>query len=193
MVSEDQLVKRSLHGDIQAFEQLVLEYQSKIYSLAYRYMGNEEDAYDMAQECFIKAYRSLRSFKGDSSFGTWLYRIASNVCLDELRRKKRRIIPLSIDEPLATREGSEVEKEFEDRSAAVDILYEQKEFSEQMQLLLNEMKPEHKTAIVLRDIMELTYEEISLILSCSVGTVKSRLSRARSVLRKKLIDRELLP
>ncbi|MGI6413130.1 MAG: RNA polymerase sigma factor [Syntrophomonadaceae bacterium] len=193
MVSEEQLVRRSLRGDIQAFEQLVLAYQSKIYSLAYRYMGNEEDAYDMAQECFIKAYRSLGSFKGNSSFKTWLYRVASNVCLDELRRKKRRIVPISIDEPLATREGSEVEKEFEDHSASVDILYEQKEFAEQIQVVLNEMKPEHKTVVVLRDIMEMTYEEIASVLNCSVGTVKSRLSRARSVLRKKLTDRELLP
>lgn len=193
MQSEEYLVKQSIQGDTRAFEELVVQYHNKIYALAYRYMGNEEDAYDMAQEAFIKAFRSLRSFKGNSSFSTWLYRITTNVCLDELRRRKRRIIPLSLDEPLATREGDEVEKEIADSSPGADILYEQKEFARYIQGLLNEMKPEHKTAIVLRDVMELSYEEIAEVLNCSMGTVKSRISRAREVLRKKISERELLP
>lgn len=193
MFSDEELVKKSLQGDTEAFDELVLRYQNKIYTLSFRYMGNEDDAYDMAQEAFIKAYRSLRSFKGDSTFGTWMYRITTNVCLDELRRRKRRIIPLSLDEPLATREGDEVEKEIADPSPAADIIYEQKEFSQYIQAVLNQIKPEHKTTIILRDMMELTYEEIAEVLNCSVGTVKSRLSRARNILRKKLADREHLP
>jgi len=156
-------------------------------------MGNEEDAYDMAQEAFIKAYRSLRSFKGDSSFGTWMYRIATNVCLDELRKRKRRVLTLSLDEPLATRDGDEVEKEIADTAPTADIIYEQKELSQYIQQVLGEMKPDHKVTIVLRDIMDLTYEEIAQVLDCSIGTVKSRLSRARDSLRKKLSERELLP
>lgn len=193
MNSDEQLVKRCLQGDSRAFEDLAVKYQNKIYALSYRYMGNEEDAYDMAQEAFIKAYRSLRSFKGDSSFGTWMYRIATNVCLDELRRRKRRIIPLSLDEPLATRDGDEVEKEIADTSPTADVIYEQKELSQYIQQVLDEMKPDHKTTIILRDIMDLTYEEIAQVSDCSIGTVKSRLSRARDALRKKLGDRELLP
>lgn len=193
MIAEEQLVKKSLQGDTQAFEELVLIHQNKVYKLAYRYMGNEEDAYDMTQEAFLKAYRSLRSFKGDSSFSTWLYRVTTNVCLDELRRRKRRIAPVSLDEPLATNDGDEVEKEIADKSPTADILYEQKEFSQYIQNLLNDMKPEHKTAIVLRDVMELSYEEIAEVLNCSIGTVKSRISRARNALRKKMDDRELLP
>ncbi|NLB88242.1 MAG: sigma-70 family RNA polymerase sigma factor [Syntrophomonadaceae bacterium] len=192
MALEEQLVKKSLQGDTEAFEELVFQYQNKIYALAYRYMGNEEDAYDMTQEAFLKAYRSLRTFKGDSSFGTWLYRVATNVCLDELRRRKRRITTLSLDEPLATDEG-EVEKEIPDTSPTADIIYEQKEFSKYIQNTLDQMKAEHKTVIILRDVMELSYEEIAEILNCSLGTVKSRLSRARNALRKKLEDRELLP
>lgn len=192
MALEEQLVKKSLQGDTVAFEELVIQYQNKIYALSYRYMGNEEDAYDMTQEAFLKAYRSLRTFKGDSSFGTWLYRVATNVCLDELRRRKRRIATLSLDEPLATDEG-EVEKEIPDTSPTADIIYEKKEFSKYIQNLLDQMKPEHKTVIVLRDVMELSYEEIADVLDCSLGTVKSRLSRARNALRKKLDDRELLP
>lgn len=193
MQPEEQLLKKSLSGDTRAFEELVAQYQGKVYALAFRYMGNEEDASDMAQEALLKAYRSLRMFKGNSSFGTWLYRITTNVCLDELRRRKRRIIPLSLDEPLATQDGEEIEKEIADQSPGADILYEQKEFSDYIQNLLDELRPEHKTAIVLRDVMELSYEEIAQTLDCSLGTVKSRISRARDVIRKKLVDRELLP
>jgi len=193
MRTEEQLVKLSIQGDTRAFEELVAQYQNKVYALSFRYMGNEEDAYDMAQEAFIKAFRSLRSFKGNSSFSTWLYRITTNVCLDELRRRKRKISPISLDEPVATRDGDEVEKEIADTSLSADILYEQKEFSQYINDLLNEMKPEHKTAIVLRDVMGFSYEEIAEVLNCSMGTVKSRISRAREALRKKLTSRELLP
>lgn len=193
MQTEEQLLKKSLSGDTRAFEELVAQYQGKVYALAFRYLGNEEDASDMAQEALLKAYRSLRLFKGNSSFGTWLYRITTNVCLDELRRRKRRITPLSLDEPLATQDGEEIDKEIADQSPGADILYEQKEFSDYIQNLLDELRPEHKTAIVLRDVMELSYEEIAQTLDCSLGTVKSRISRARDMLRKKLIDRELLP
>lgn len=193
MLSDEQLLEKSLEGDIEAFEEIVNRYQNKVYSLAVRYIGNEEDAYDMAQEAFIKAYRSLRSFKRESSFSTWLYRITTNVCLDELRRRKRRIIPLSLDEPLATTEGDELEKEIEDRSPTADIIYEKKEFSHYIQGLLDQLKPEHKTTLVLRDIMDLSYEEIAEVLNCSIGTVKSRLNRARSAFRKKVGNREQLP
>lgn len=192
MASDQELVKRTIQGDGQAFDELVVNYQNKVYALAYRYMGNEDDAYDVSQETFIKAYRSLRSFKGEASFGTWIYRITTNVCLDEIRRKKRCVVPLSLDEPLATLDGDEVEREIPDTSLSADRIYEQKEFSQYIQRLLDEMKPEHKTAIVLRDVMELSYEEIASVLNCSIGTVKSRINRARGILQKKLGDRELL-
>lgn len=192
MASDQELVKRTMQGDGQAFDELVVNYQNKVYALAYRYMGNEDDAYDVAQETFIKAYRSLRSFKGESSFGTWIYRITTNVCLDEIRRRKRRVVPLSLDEPLATLDGDEVEREIPDSSLSADRVYEQKEFNQYIQKLLDDMKPEHKTAIILRDVMELSYEEIAAVLNCSIGTVKSRINRARGILQKKLGDRELL-
>ena len=192
MASDQELVKRSIQGDGQAFDELVLNYQNKVYALAFRYMSNEEDAYDMSQDTFIKAYRSLRSFKGESSFGTWIFRITTNVCLDEIRRRKRRVVPFSLDEPLATMDGEEVEKEIADSSLSADRIYEQKELSQYIQKRLDEMKPEHKTAIILRDVMELSYDEIAGVLNCSIGTVKSRINRARGILQKKLGDRELL-
>ncbi|MDD3270064.1 MAG: sigma-70 family RNA polymerase sigma factor [Syntrophomonadaceae bacterium] len=193
MVNEELLVKKSLQGDLEAFEELVLKYQNKVYSLSYRYMGNEEDAYDSAQEAFLKVFRSLRSFKGNSSFGTWIFRVTSNVCLDELRRKKRKPIPLSLDEPLATWNGNEVEKEIADPKPTVDILYEEKERSQYIQHLLDQLKPEFKAVIILRDIQGLNYEEIAEILNCSLGTVKSRISRARNEMRRMWLERELLP
>ncbi len=193
MENEELLVKKSLQGDLEAFEQLVLEYQHKVYSLSYRYMGNEEDAYDTAQEAFLKAFRSLRSFKGKSSFGTWIFRVTSNVCLDELRRKKRKPVPLSLDEPLATWNGEELEKEIADPKPTADIVYEEKEFSQYIQHLIDQLKPEFKAVLVLRDIQGLNYDEIAEILNCSLGTVKSRISRARNELRRMWLERELLP
>ncbi|MDD2509884.1 MAG: sigma-70 family RNA polymerase sigma factor [Syntrophomonas sp.] len=193
MQSEQVLVKKSMEGDTQAFEKLVLQYQNKVYALSFRYMGNEDDAYDMSQEVFLKAFRSLKTFKGNSSFGTWIFRITTNVCLDELRRRKRRIVPLSLDEAAVTSRGIEVEREMVDPLPPVDRVYEQKELSQYIQGLLDQMKPEHKAVIILRDTMDLSYNEIADVLKCSVGTVKSRLSRARSLLRKQWVQRELLP
>jgi RNA polymerase sigma-70 factor (ECF subfamily) len=190
---DDDLIKLSIAGDIGAFEELVEKYQHKIYNLAYRYMGNEEDAHDQAQEALIKAYRSLKTFKGDSSLGTWLYRITTNVCLDELRKRKRTLHMISLDEPVATTEGDEIERDIADPSPTADIIYQYKETEVYLQSLINMLRPEQKTVIILRDIMDLTYEEIAEILQCSIGTVKSRLSRGREILRKKVAKRELLP
>lgn len=192
MLTDDQLIQECRKGSKESFETLVERYHQKVYGLAFRYMSNEDDAYDMSQEAFIKAYRALDSFKGNSSFGTWLYRITTNVCLDELRRRKRRISALSIDEPIYNNSGDEIEKELTDPGAGADIQYEQQELGRQIQACLAELKPDHRTAIVLRDIMELSYEEIADVLNCSVGTVKSRINRARNNLKKKMQDAELL-
>jgi RNA polymerase sigma-70 factor (ECF subfamily) len=193
LTKDEDLIKLSISGDMEAFEELVARYQNKIYSLAYRYMGNEDDASDMAQEALVKAYRSLKGFKGDSSLSTWLYRITANVCLDELRKRKRVVHMISLDEPVATLDGDLLEKDIADHSPTADIVYEQKELEQELQSLINILKPEHRSVIILRDVMDFTYEEIAETLNCSVGTVKSRLSRGREILRKKLAKRELLP
>jgi len=190
---DDELIKLSLAGDIEAFEALVEKYQQKIYNLSYRYMGTEQDAYDMAQETLIKAFRSLGTFKGDSSLGTWLYRITTNVCLDELRKRKRTLHIVSLDEPLATTDGDEIDRDIPDPSPTADILYEQRQMEAYLQSVIATLKPEHKSVIILRDVMGLTYEEVAEALECSIGTVKSRLNRGREVLRKKISKQELLP
>ncbi|MGE5404502.1 MAG: sigma-70 family RNA polymerase sigma factor [Candidatus Saccharibacteria bacterium] len=193
LYKDSDLIQLSIEGDTRAFEELVGKYQHKVYSLSFRYMGNEDDANDMAQEAFIKAYRSLKSFKGDSSFSTWLYRITANVCLDELRKRKRTLHMISLDEPVATLDGDDMERDIADSSPTADIMYERKELEEQLQGVIMTLKPEHRSVVVLRDVMDLTYEDMADILQCSVGTIKSRLSRAREILRKKISDRELLP
>ncbi len=190
---DDDLIKLSIAGDTRAFGQLAEKYQHKIYNLAYRYMGNEEDANDMAQEALIKAYRSLDTFKGQSSLGTWLYRITTNVCFDELRKRKRTLHMVSLDEPVATTDGDEIERDIVDPSPTADIIYEYKETEAYLQSLIDMLTPEQKTVVILRDVMDLTYEEIADVMQCSIGTVKSRLSRARGILRKKISNRELLP
>ncbi|MGE5453606.1 MAG: RNA polymerase sigma factor [Methylocystaceae bacterium] len=193
-IEEQELLKKARSGDVLAFEQLVEKYQQKVYSLAFRYMGNEEDASDMSQEAFLKSYKSLRNFKGDSTFGTWLYRITTNVCLDELRRRKRRYQHfniLSIDEPVATSDGDEVEKEIADSAPLQDTIIDRKEFSSYINAMLDQMKPEYRAVIILRDIMDFSYEEIAQVLDCSIGTVKSRINRARNLLKKKMVNQGL--
>lgn len=192
MDADIELVKQTLRGDKEGFEKLVYLYQDKVYSLCYRYSGNEEDAFDLAQEAFIKAYRSLSTFKGKSRFSTWLYRVTTNVCLDELRRRRRDIQSQSLDQPVTGSDG-EMSRIILDESQSIDTWYETKEQAEYIQSLLNELKPDHRMVLLLKDIMELSYEEISQVLNISTGTIKSRLSRARDLLRRKLLERELLP
>lgn len=192
MDADIELVKQTLQGNEEGFEKLVKKYQDKVYTLCYRYSGNDEDAYDLAQEAFIKAYRSLGTFKGSSRFGTWLYRITTNVCLDEIRRKKRRIQVQSLDQPVEGADG-EMTRIVLDDTLPIDALYEQQEQAQYIQSLLMQMKPEHRMVLLLKDIMEFSYEEIAQMLNISSGTIKSRLSRARDLLRRKLLERELLP
>lgn len=192
MDADIELVKQTLKGDERGFEKLVTKYQDKIYTLCYRYSGNDEDAYDLTQEAFIKAYRSLGTFKGSSRFGTWLYRVTTNVCLDEMRRRKRHLPAQSLDQPVLGADG-EMKPIILDDTIPIDELYEQKEQAQYIQSLLNQLKPEHRMVLLLKDIMEFSYDEIAQMLNISSGTIKSRLSRARELLRRKLLDREHLP
>lgn len=176
-----ELISRIASGDKFAFEELVLLHQQKIYSLCLRMSGNEDDAYDLAQDTFIKAYKSISSFKMESSISTWLYRIASNTCIDFLRRKKKRFkIVIEIDDE------SEAFSEIPDTSLSPQKLLEKKELREAIAEALLKLSPQHRQIVILRDINELTYTEIAEILELGEGTVKSRLSRAREQLRRAL-------
>jgi len=189
LLSEEELINRSRGGDVAAFELLISRYEKKLYTIAFRFMGNHDDASDLAQEALIRTFSAIRSFRGDSSFTTWLYHIAANVCRDELRRRRRYVVS-SLDEPMDTEDGTVV-RQAVDSSPLPEKIYEQKETIEYIQSLINDLLPDYRLVLVMREFEGFSYEEIAGKLDCSLGTVKSRLSRARKILRDRIVaDRE---
>ena len=181
---EKLLVTKSKKGNIDAFEELISAYERKAYNIAYRMMGNEEDAKDMAQEAFIKIYKSIQNFREESSFSTWLYRIVTNVCLDELRkRKKDKLVPLELS--IETDKGTAIVELSAERETPEDI-YERVEKKQLIQNAISSLGEDYKTVIILRDIQGFGYEEIATMLNGSLGTIKSRINRARNQLKDKL-------
>ena len=173
---EAQIVRRVLGGDTNAFEALVVEYEKNIYAITQRMTGNAEDAADMTQETFIKAYNSLSSFRGDSKFSVWLYRIATNVCLDFLRSRSRKpTVSLSMEDE----DGEETQLDIADESQSPERLLERGLTRDAVRRGLNALSPEYRQILLLREIQGLSYEEIADVLSLEAGTVKSRIFRAR--------------
>ncbi|MEW6624364.1 MAG: sigma-70 family RNA polymerase sigma factor [Bacillota bacterium] len=185
MIPDDLLVQKVKEGHLESFEVLVERYQKQVYNMAYRYTGNSEDAYDLSQEAFIKAYKGIKSFRQEAAFKTWIYHITSNVCKDFLR-KANKYKEVSIDAPIHTEEG-EMEKQITDRVNGPEEIYEIKELSEFIQSMISSLPNDYREVIVLREFQQLSYEEMSDILDCSLGTVKSRLNRARNMLKEKFI------
>ena len=187
---EAQIVRRVLQGDVNAFEKLVTEYEKAVYAIALRMTGNAEDAADMTQETFIKAYNSLQSFRGESKFSVWLYRIASNVCLDFLRSRSRKpTVSLSVEDD----EGEETELDIADESQSPEQLLERGLTRDAVRRGLEALPPDYRQILLLREIQGLSYEEIADTLSIEVGTVKSRIFRARKRLCSFLIQDGNIP
>ena len=181
---EKLLVARTKKGDITAFEELINGYEKKAYNIAYRMMSNEEDAKDMAQEAFIKIYKSIKGFREESSFSTWLYRIVTNTCLDELRKRQRsETVPLETS--FENDKGTAHVEIGADKETPEDI-YERIEKRQLIHNAIDSLNEDYKTVIILRDIQGFGYAEIASILNCSLGTVKSRINRARNMLKDKL-------
>ncbi len=173
---EAQIVRKVLEGDVNAFETLVVEYEKNVYAITQRMTGNAEDAADMTQETFIKAYNSLSSFRGDSKFSVWLYRIATNVCLDFLRSRSRKpTVSLSMEDD----DGEEMQLDIADESQSPEMLLERGLTRDAVRRGLNALPPDYKQILLLREIQGLSYDEISDVLDLEVGTVKSRIFRAR--------------
>lgn len=186
--SDEAIVARCQKGDRSAFDELVLRYQKKVFNVTYRMLGNYTEASDVAQEAFIRAYRSIKRFRGQSSFYTWLYTIASNLCRNRLRYLSRqRASVVSLDNPVRTEEGV-VHREPVSATPAPAAVLDRKEKGEFIQEAINLLDEPHRIVVVLRDIELLPYGEISRILKVNIGTIKSRLHRARSLLREKLKD-----
>ena len=181
MPDERKLVERAQTGDLDAFEQIVTAYQAKVYTIALSIMGNRDDADDAAQEAFIKVYRSIGAFSFQAQFSTWLYRVATNVCLDALRRRKR-AGAVSLD----TDDEDAAPMQVPDMSPTPEDTYSQKETVSLVRQAIARLSPEHQKVIVLRDISGRSYDEIAAMERCSVGTVKSRINRARQNLKKLL-------
>jgi len=178
------LIKKSQNDDLAAFEQLVGLYQNRVYSLSYQLAGNHADAQDLAQEVFIKAYQAIKGFRHEADFGTWLHRITVNLWLN-LKRKQNTVPLVSLDEPVQTPEG-EVYREVAAAGGNPEQYVEDREFGDCVRAALGELSADHRAVLILRDIEGYSYEEMAVILNCSLGTVKSRLSRARQLLRQKV-------
>ena len=179
---EEQLIRSAQQGDNDAFEQLLLLHQKKVYNLCLRMSANPDDALDLSQEAFIKAWRSIGQYQFEASFSTWLFRLTSNVCIDHLRRKKRR-------------QETSLTESFDDSDEAEEFTLPDAAPLPEEQAITNETKielaqameqlgPEHREILQLRVVEDLPYEQIAEILDIRVGTVKSRLARARLSLRK---------
>lgn len=185
-MTEQELVTRAKSGEADAFAQLVEQNQNRIYSLALRMVGNPEDAADLAQEAFLSAWRGLEKFQGEAAFSTWLYRLTSNVCIDFLRREKRKKAAGTVFYLDDTEEGATLD--LPDYDADPHRQLEQDEVRESIARGMAELSPEHRKVLSLREISGLSYAEIADILGLEEGTVKSRIARARLALRKKLLE-----
>jgi len=184
MGDERSLIDRSRRGDVAAFDKLVRLYERSVYNTAYRLSGSYDDASDISQEAFVRAWNNLKSFRGESAFSTWLYRIVTNVFLDDRKRKRARPTR-SLDEVM-TLDENEVTRQFEDPAPSPQ---ERVEGGERQQILARAIQtlPEtQRVMVVLYHTQGLSYEEIADITRLPMGTVKSRLNRARLALRDRL-------
>ena len=178
-------------GDRKAFEKIVLFYQKRVFNHAYRMLGNMEEAKDLAQEIFVSVFESIRELREETKFDAWLKQITLNHCRNRWKYLKRRhyFSTDSMDDPIETEEG-EVAKAFVDPSDKPDVLYEKKMVQEWIQKGLLGLREDQRELIVLRDLQELSYEEMGRLLSLPEGTVKSKLHRARMEL-KDILEKDI--
>jgi RNA polymerase sigma-70 factor (ECF subfamily) len=179
--TDEELVEKSIGGDVDSFNQLVLRWERPIYALAYRVLGREEDARDVVQEAFLRAYRALPGFKGQAKFSSWLYRITLNLCRDWLRRDRRTPefqAPEGVDViELAAEQGP---------SESVEDVLTRKDLSRRVARAMQVLSEDQRTAIVLKEYEGLTFQEISDLLNVPLSTVKTRLYQGLVVLRREL-------
>ncbi|MFM1768356.1 MAG: hypothetical protein RJA22_885 [Verrucomicrobiota bacterium] len=180
------LVQRAQQGDMEAYDELVRRYQDRVYATVYNMTANHEDAGDLTQETFIKAFSALRSFKGDSSFYTWVYRIAVNKTINFLKQRKGKFHLSLNDVDMHAEHDREMVELVSDRTPRRDVgLHELKE---KLNAALLKLSPVHRLVVTLHDVQGLPHEEIATIMDCNIGTVRSRLFYARQQLQAYLSD-----
>jgi RNA polymerase sigma-70 factor (ECF subfamily) len=180
-LTDEELVARSVDGDSESFNQLVRRWERPIYALAYRTIGREEDARDVTQDTFLRAFRALPGFKGQAKFSSWLYRIALNLCRDWMRRQRRTptvAMPEGVDLIELASEQGPVE--------SIETLVARREMSDAVAEVMKRLPEEQRTAIVLKEYHGLTFQEIADIQGCPLSTVKTRLYQGLTVLRRQL-------
>jgi RNA polymerase sigma-70 factor (ECF subfamily) len=186
--SDEELVAKSIGGDADSFNQLILRWERPIYALAYRVIGREEDARDVCQETFLRAFRALGGFRGQAKFSSWLYRIALNLCRDWVRRERRAPTVQAPDDmdilDLASTRGP---------SESIEDLVARKDLARTVERAMAHLPDEQRTAIILKEYHGLTFQEIADLLGCPLSTVKTRLYQGLSVLRRELANHEVMP
>jgi RNA polymerase sigma-70 factor (ECF subfamily) len=181
--TDEELVAKSRSGDTESFNQLVRRWERPIFALAYRTLGREEDARDVTQETFLRAFRALPGFKGDAKFSSWLYRIALNLCRDWMRKERRTPV-------VAMPEGVELEQIMAERYDAVSVedLAARAELSRGVAAAMEKLPVEQRTSIILKEYHGLTFQEIADLMHCPLSTVKTRVYQGLTSLRKDLAE-----
>ena len=180
-LTDEELVSRSMAGDTDSFNELILRWERPIYALAYRVIGREEDARDVCQDTFLRAYRALPGFKGEAKFSSWLYRIALNLCRDWIRRQRRAPVlqmPEGADPVEMAGERGPVE--------SIETLVARRELSSVVEEAMKLLPEEQRTAIILKEYHGMTFQEIADLQGCPLSTVKTRLYQGLTVLRRHL-------
>ena len=179
--TDEELVARAQGGDIESFNQLIVRWERPIYALAYRVIGKEEDARDVCQDAFLRAYRALPGFKGQAKFSSWLYRIALNLCRDWIRRQRRAPVSQLPEDMDATELASETGP-----VESIEDLVARRELSAIVEEAMSELSEEQRTAIILKEYHGMTFQEIADMQGCPLSTVKTRLYQGLSLLRRRL-------
>ncbi len=179
-------IRRCKRGEEAAFAEILARYRGPIYNLCYRMSRNPEDARDLAQEVFIKVFRLLDRFDEEYAFSSWLFRIASNHCIDHLRRNRMRFLSL---DGVAGPDGEEFELQLPDEGPGPDTVLERREAMDRLEEVIADLPPHYKTITLLRHQQQLSYEEIAEVLQLPLGTVKARIHRARAQIQQMLADR----
>jgi RNA polymerase sigma factor (sigma-70 family) len=185
-VSDLTLVQKAKHDDVAAYDELVRRYQGRIYATVYHMTSNHEDANDLVQETFIKAYRALKTFKGDSSFYTWVYRIAVNKTINFLKQRKNRTHMSLNDVDFHAENDPDLVALVSDKTPRRDLNLS--ELQDKLNAAMLKLSEHHRMVVTLHDIQGLSHEEIGEIMDCNIGTVRSRLFYARQQLQAYLLD-----